>query len=234
MKSILATSTGIWMIAVLMLLLTAGPSLADPAAGKALFDSMNCSACHITRGPVEPLPIGQRSALKGPPLWFAGSKFKAGWIAGWLAAPVPIRRVKYATLDKGANDHPTVAGGGAQDMEDYLMSLTDAELATGVVTGGALKRRRAFAAEKLFAKKQVCFGCHQYPSKRGNIGGFTGPSLVDAGARLNADWIFAQIQDPQRYYPNGRMPVYGDQAFNLFTEDELKLLSRYVGGMKGK
>ncbi|MFQ5535414.1 MAG: c-type cytochrome [Sphingomonadales bacterium] len=221
-------TAGIFTLAVAFFAETAQ---ADPAAGKALFDANGCNACHIVSGPVEAVPIAERSAIKGPPLWFAGSKFKDGWIAGWLAEPTPIRRVKYNTLEIGSNDHVALSAEDAGNVAEYLMTLKDDEMATGVVAEGKLNRRKKFSAEKLFTKKQVCFGCHQYSSKRGDIGGFAGPSMVGAGSRLNPDWVFALIQNRERYFPNGRMPVYGDEAFNKFSEDEFKLLAQFIGGM---
>jgi len=203
---------------------------ADAAEGQALFGAEKCAACHQMTGPSDPLPVTQRGAIKGPPLWFAGSKFQPGWLAQWLQDPKPIRRVKYATLTKGSNDHVKLPAAEAASVAAYLEGLTDAEMATSVVPNKKLSRRKSMNATKLFTKKQVCFGCHEYPSRRGPIGGFAGPSLVWAGARLNADWIYAYIQDPVRYYPNGRMPVYGDLAFDPFTDAEFKSLAQLIKG----
>lgn len=209
--------------------LQAPNALADAAAGKKIFAAKNCGACHQMTGPTDPQPVSARSKIKGPPLWFAGSKFKKEWLTAWLAKPTPIRRVKYGTLVKGANDHPSLPAADATEVGVYLMSLTDSAVKAGAVDSSSLTPRASFQADQLFAKKQVCFGCHQYPSKRGNIGGFTGPSLVGAGARLQADWIYAMLKDNIRYYPDGRMPKYGDEAFNQFSDDDLKLLAQYVG-----
>lgn len=203
--------------------------LADPAAGKKIFDDQKCTTCHQISGPVKTVPVSERTTIKGPPLWFAGSKFKQEWLLSWLEKPVPIRRVKYGTLEKGNNDHPALPNADAAQVGEYLMSLTDPELETGVVEAEKLARRKAFSANKLFAKKQVCYGCHLYPSNQGEIGGFTGPSLVGAGSRLQLDWIIHFLKDNLRYYPNGRMPMYGDQAFEPFTEEELQLLTKYIG-----
>lgn len=219
-----------WLVGIFMVL-ASGPVFADAGEGKVLFNTKGCNACHAMSRPEGALPFSERSKIKGPPLWFAGSKFKDGWIAGWLEQPKPIRRVKYSTLEKGSNDHPALSAAEATSVGTYLMSLTDADMVTGVVATKKLNRRKQFSAEKLLTKKQVCFGCHQYKSRRGEIGGFSGTPFVGAGERLNPDWVFAMIQNPQGYYPNGRMPTYGDKAFNLFTEDELKTLAQFIGGM---
>lgn len=201
---------------------------ADAGAGKAIFEAEKCGSCHATSGPVEMIPAEERAGIKGPPLWFAGSKFKPEWLAAWLEKPTPLFRVKYGTVEEGSNEHPALSAEDAAKASAYLLSLTDAELKSGVITEKKLKRRKLFRGEKLFAKKQVCFGCHQYPSKQGDIGGFTGPTMVGAGKRLQADWIYAFMNNPLRYYPNGRMPVYGDKAHDPYTDDELKLLAQYL------
>lgn len=217
--------------ALLLLFIQPPPAFADVAAGKTIFTEQKCGSCHQTSGPVAELPVTERASIKGPPLWFAGSKFKAGWLRTWLEKPEPVRRVKYGTLEKGNISHPALQAADADQVGEYLLSLVDAEMKTGIAKTGKLSRRTQFKAEKLFAKKQVCFGCHLYPSRQGNIGGFTGPSLVGAGARLQPDWILAFIRDNLRYYPNGRMPVYGDQVFEPFTDQELELLGQFISNL---
>lgn len=220
-----------WGAVLLFGCLHAPVATADPAQGKQLFEAKNCGACHQMSGPVNEVPVAERAKIKGPPLWFAGSKFRSAWLTAWLEAPKPIRRVKFGTLTEGANEHPAVSAEDAKEVGAYLMSLTDPALKSGPLEVEKLNLRTKFNAEKLFAKKQVCFGCHQYPSRQGVIGGFSGPSLVGAGTRLQGAWIDAFLKDNRRYYPNGRMPQYGDKAFAPYTEEELALLVRYIGNL---
>lgn len=222
-----------WAVMLCLVLVSARAdwSWADAAAGQQFFEANDCASCHLTTGPVDPMPVTQRPGIKGPPLWFAGNKFKQGWLASWLEHPTPIRRVPYGTVEHGVNEHVALASSLAQDVAAYLMTLTDAAVKPGQVEHVKLNRRKMFQAEKLFTKKQVCFGCHQFRSRQGDIGGFTGPSLLGAEQRLNENWVFAFFKDPLRYYPNNRMPIYADQAFDPFTDEELKLLSQYICNM---
>lgn len=201
---------------------------ADPAAGEGVFAAKQCESCHAMSGPVAAVPVEERPGIKGPPLWFAGSKFQKEWLIAWLENPVPVRRVNYGTLDKVSDEHPALSAAEAADIGDYLSGLIDPETKSGVVVTTKLAVRKMFKGEKLFIKKQVCFGCHEYPSKQGDIGGFTGPTMVGAGERLQADWVYAFMKDPLHYYPNGRMPVYGEQAHEPYTDVELKLLAQYL------
>lgn len=226
-----AISFAPWSLAVALLYLQAPPAYADAAAGKKIFEAKNCGSCHRMTGPTDPVPVTERAKIKGPPLWFAGSKFKKEWLTAWLAKPAPIRRVKYGTLTKGTNAHSSLSAADAAEVGSYLMSLTDSSVKAGAAEAGEISRRARFKAETLFAKTQVCFGCHEYPSDRGNIGGFTGPSLVGAGQRLQADWILSFLKNNVRYYPDGRMPVYGPQAFNKYSDEDIELLAQYVGNL---
>ena len=204
------------------------PTLADPAAGKSIFDSQGCESCHAISGPVTAVAVEERSKLNGPPIWFAGSKFQPDWLVAWLQQPTPIRRINYGSLDEVSEQHPALSTADAEQVGVYLSSLADPETQTGMISTDKLPRRKMFRGEKLFTKKQVCFGCHQYPSKMGDIGGFTGPTMVGAGSRLQGDWVYAFLKDPLHYYPNGRMPVYGQKAYESFTDEELRLLSQYL------
>lgn len=204
------------------------PALADPAAGKVIFDAQQCASCHAISGPVTAVAVEERAGLKGPPIWFAGSKFKPGWLAGWLQQPTAVRRVNFGSLDEVTDQHPALAAADAEHVASFLSSLVDPEMESGLISADKLPRRKMFRGEKLFIKKQVCFGCHQYPSRMGDIGGFTGPTMVGAGGRLQGDWVYAFLTDPLHYYPNGRMPVYGEKAYESFTDEELRLLSQYL------
>lgn len=214
-----------------MTLLWSAAAVAGANEGKAIFESKNCGSCHITSGPVDALPPNERSSIKGPPLWFAGDKFKEEWLTAWLAEPNPIRRVNFGTLDRRTDGHAVLSQAEAPEVAAYLGSLTDPALKQGIVSALKLNRRKQFQGENLFTKKQVCFGCHMFPSRQGNIGGFTGPSLLGAGERLNIDWVVGFFADPTRYYPSGRMPVYANEAFDPYTAQELELLMQYITNM---
>ena len=221
----------IWCAAFMLASSHSGITIGGPDEGKKIFEANDCGSCHLMSGPVDPVPPPARSAIKGPPLWFAGSKFKAEWLRSWLETPNRVRRVNYGSLKKITSDHPPLSNSDAHEVSEYLMILIDPELQAGQVTAAKLNRRKMLQGAKLFNKKQVCFGCHEYPARRGIIGGFTGPSLVGAGQRLQLDWVYAFFKDPTRFYPNGRMPVYGDQAFEPYTEKELELLIQYLGNL---
>jgi len=93
-------------------------------------------------------------------------------------------------------------------------------------------------ARILFQKEQPCYACHMVHIRKTvyrqavEVGGFTGPHLIDAGLRLRPDFIVALLKSPDRYAPNGRMPRYGDKAFTPLSEQDLITLAAYIATLK--
>jgi hypothetical protein len=120
-----------------------------------------------------------------------------------------------------------------QVLDEDLMTLVDTKVKrdTGAPLPKSRGKRRSFLSRtaQLFEKHQGCYACHRYLNKRGQeLGGFSGPSLVEAGKRLQADWVFAFLKDPRRYYPNGKCPVPGDKAFNKYTDENRAAVATYI------
>ena len=67
-----------------------------------------------------------------------------------------------------------------------------------------LNRRKVMVGKNLF-KKLGCSACHII----GNQGGKAGPPLTHIGSRLNGDWTYRFIKNPQRMIHNVRMPNFG-------------------------
>ena len=170
------------------------------------------------------------------PLWFAGSKFKKEWLETWLETPEAIFGVKWATLEKGAYEHPAVDAAEAVELADYLMTLVDKEIlldATAPLPKSRGKRKSVIGrTRQLFEKHQGCYACHSYLNRRNQVlGGFSGPSMVNAAKSLNPDWVYAFLKDPKRYYPNGTCPIPGKSAFNKFTDKDRAALATYISNM---
>lgn len=206
---------------------TAPGARADAAAGKAVFDAKGCTACHYTEGPAREKTIDDQLAKKGPELWYAGSKFQKDWLAAWLSDPKPIRLLKFGSLtEDNPADHPALGGGEAASVTDFLMSLTSADVAAGKV-----KPKKNPKGRQIFTKKMPCSGCHQYTGRKKKIsGGRSGPSLVDAGLRLNPDWILAYLKTPKIFKPVKRMPVFA----GLLSDKDMLNVARYVASFKPK
>ncbi|MBT4934111.1 MAG: cytochrome c [Rhodospirillaceae bacterium] len=222
MKTVISIMTGLALAG-----LSAGDAFADAAAGKATFEANKCTDCHYTDGPAKEKTIDDVLAKKGPELWYAGSKFNADWLGGWLADPQPIRLMAYNSLtDKNPGDHPKLAGGDAASVKDFLMSLTSAD-----IEAGSVKPKKNPKGKLIFTKKMPCSGCHQYPDKKKGVkGGLSGPSLVEAGVRLNPDWILAYLKNPTVFKPVKDMPNF----VGILSDKDMKNVSRHIASFKPK
>jgi cytochrome c553 len=200
---------------------------ADPAAGAAVFEANECGGCHYTEGPAREKTIDDQLAKKGPELWYAGSKFQEEWLVAWLADPQPIRPLKFGSLSEdNPGDHPALGDGDAGSVTDFLMSLTSAD-----VEEGAVKPKKNPKGRQIFAKKMPCGGCHQYAGRKNVLaGGRSGPSLVDAGVRLNPDWILAYLQNPKVFKPVKMMPVF----VGLLSDKDMMNVARHIASFKPK
>lgn len=219
------------ILCAVLFLFSTNPSRAASQESEALY-KQKCQSCHAV-SPARKVSIKERASIKGMPLWFAGSKFNKQWLETWLTSPQPIFGVKWGTLEKGAYDHPAVNASQATQLAEYLITLVDAEVETDTTAALPKSRgkRRSFLGRtaQLFEKHQGCYACHRYLNKRGQeLGGFSGPSLVEASNKLQADWVYAFLKDPRRYYPNGKCPIPGDMAFNKYTDENRAALATYI------
>jgi mono/diheme cytochrome c family protein len=222
MKPLFATA-----LSMAVLIAAASSGSAVSAAGKDVFETKGCSGCHYTDGPAREKTIDDQLAKKGPELWYAGSKFQKAWLTRWLADPKPIRPMKFNSLtEENPGDHPKLSGDEAASVSDFLMSLTSPD-----VESGKVKPKKNPKGRQIFTKKMPCSGCHQYLGRKKKItGGRSGPSLVDAGVRLNPDWILAYLQKPKVFKPVKMMPVF----VGLLSDKDMLNVARYIANFKPK
>ncbi len=186
--------------------------------GKSIFASKGCASCHsVVRGKVN---------SKGPELWYAGSKFTAGFVKAWLEEPVKIRPMAYGSIvEESKEGHPALFPVDADAVAAYLATFKSEK-----VRPLGIKPKRTSRGRVIFEKKLGCYGCHEVRKGRRVLGGKSGPKLNDAGSRLNPDWIYAYIADPLFFYPMTAMPLY----HKSLSKNDLKVLSAYVASLKVK
>ena len=199
-----------------LLLIVAGGGEGVALDGKAVF-AEQCASCHSTTGPA-PASLEGVLKRKAPDLFYAGSKFNRDWLLQWIQSPSPIRRSGVMFLNhvvsEGGKDRikedtvkscpSKLKADEAASVTEFLMALKDPKMRTGVVN-----REKKFSmaqALRLFTKQYPCIGCHAVKVRDKEIGGISGPPLTDAGARLNPDWVYARIENPQYWDPKTWMP----------------------------
>jgi len=210
----------IFLMAACVLMTVPSLSNAGVAEGNALFAAKKCASCHQIEGPAREKTIADQLAKKGPELWYAGSKFRDGFLERWLADPRPIRPLKYNSLtEPNASDHPALAPAEAADVARYLMTLK-----SGASKPSGVAARAVPLGRIIFLKRQSCYGCHTVLN-RGNVaGGLSGPTLIGASRRLNPDWVYAFLSNPKVFKPVKDMPDYA----GILDDAEIKALSGYV------
>lgn len=201
-----------------------GSASAGSAEGKKVFEAQKCGSCHQAAGPAQEKTIKDQMAKKGPELWYAGSKFKPGFLALWLRSPKPIRPLQYNSLTKkNAGDHRKLAAREAEDVAAYLMSLTSAAVLPSGIRPGDNPR-----GKRVFITRFACYGCHEVTTRGTVVGGLSGPTLVAAAERLNVDWVYAYLMNPKVFKPVKDMPNYAGIMDELLMAD----LASYVAGLE--
>ncbi|MDH5508769.1 MAG: cytochrome c [Nitrospinota bacterium] len=197
--------TRILALAVSALMAVAAPS-AMAADGKALVESNKCGSCHKMVGP-SAQTIAEVMKRKAPDLFYAGSKFNKDWLVKYIQSPTTLRAggvvyLNSISLNGEADvvkDPPKCASklsaGDAAAVADYLMTLKDASMKTGVFKPGKVKKARA---RVVMMKDEACNACHVFPGKGGGI---SCPTFEGIGERLNPDWMYSFIQDPKHWDP---------------------------------
>jgi len=220
-----ASNIGRWMLVLpvtaLFIALSWGVSLAD---GKGIFASKNCGSCHQIQGPAAEKTFDDQLKKKGPELWYSGSKFKKEWLEEWLEKPTTIRPLKYNSVtDKNTDKHPALSKKEADEVAEYLMTLTAKEVAKGTA-----EEKVTPQGKNLFIKRYSCVGCHSIKAGAQKVGGVSGSDLSEAGKRLTADWVYAYLKEPKVFKPVKRMPVFVD----IINDNEMKTLAGFVAAQK--
>ena len=174
-----------------------------------------CGGCHRLQAPAEPT-LAMRTGRKAPALFFAGNKFREGWLVRWLQNPKRIRPVSdfppahVTTTTEGdvvdpttLIDHPALDAPTAERFAAHLLTLTpyDALLDKESYTPGRVSARMG---EMDFVKFKGCGGCHRDTPE---YGGLSGPELYTAWQRLQPEFIVSYIRNPVAWEPYSLMPV---------------------------
>ncbi len=194
--------------------------------GRRLVRQYNCAGCHIVEGEggfIRPTIVeafakegkSEDAAISATPpdLIGEGRKVQPDWLFDFLKKPVtkirPWLSVRMPTFGFNDDEVNTLIAyfQALEGMNEPFLEL-DIELT------GAEQR----AAEKLYSGDYLsCFSCHQVGSKKpeGPPEGWA-PDFLLAPDRLNPDWVFDWIMNPQELQPGTKMPgFYPDVAESL-------------------
>jgi cbb3-type cytochrome oxidase cytochrome c subunit len=210
-------------------LLMGGWLLYSPMLSHAsLMQEKKCSECHrLSKGGTE---------KNGPDLLYAGNKFQASWLEQYLQAPTTIRST-VGTRDPGflkgvpenIQKHPVLSKKDARKIAQELMAISLFDLPEEINHLEPLTKGQKAKIKYQFERTFSCISCHQSLNLAGKVrGGISGPSLVNAGNRLQARWVASWLKSPDMFSGKSRMPVYK-------MEDETRLqLSQFIMTLKNE
>lgn len=183
------------------------------SASAGVLEDKNCGSCHRLK------TEETEKSFTGPDLHYAGNKFQPEWLKQFLKNPEVIRPAGFVT-DPGflpKTDLPTHISSSKEDantLTQELMALKISALApaTSEPLSKGLRARIKYQFERTFG----CISCHQSLNLAGKVrGGISGPSLVNAGNRLQANWISDWLKVPETYTAKRRMPRYKMEPVTL-------------------
>ena len=165
-----------------------------------LLDEVRCLTCH---------KIAEKGGDYAPELTFEGSKMKAEWIADFLAAPDIIRPLsqQMPRFNLTRQEAETAAQFIKENLRRYDMSFE-------VAIQPNPTPRQIEVGREIYRDKG-CYACHAIEGE----GGAVGPALTNVGDRLEPEYIFFHLKDPNRGVPFAPEPNY-----DLSDEEALALI----------
>jgi len=135
---------------------------------------------------------------------FYGVRLSEGIKAGLLTRALLAKRF--------SNDGGILSEDDKNKYADLYLKLYDIQLDHDRLAQlGEKKRTKAQKAKTKYEFERTfsCISCHQSLNLAGKPrGGISGPSLVNAGNRLQANWVAIWLKNPKTFSEKSRMPVY--------------------------
>ena len=178
--------------------------------GRKLMAEIGCYGCH---------PIDKFNDYRkpGPQLGAVAEKMNAGFLVDWVKYPKSIRpRTRMPNFWPKAVDATGKERIGTDDAETrnreataiaaYLWKTSGKHENAAAAPGGDSKRGEALVEEV------GCRGCHAFEAGSttrpiaGSMARDFAPNLSDTGSKVDKDWLFRWLKDPQAYWKQSRMP----------------------------
>ena len=185
--------------------------------------SKECRSCHR-------FSLNEKYSNKGPDLFYAGNKYYQNWLENFLQSPAVIREFVYSSQSgllekktKATRPHIFLTKGESKRVSNFLMTLQVPGLEMGKVDKKKLSKGERSQGKILFERNFGCISCHRALNLVGKVrGGVSGPSMVNAGLRLNPDWVFNWLKNPKKFFSESGMPLYD------LNEETTVLITKYI------
>jgi mono/diheme cytochrome c family protein len=173
----------------------------------ALVRRYRCLSCHTIGGSGHLTATGL--PLSTVALDRIGSQLTRTHLERYIAQPYGVRVALPERMP-----HLNIAPEEARALAGYLATV----MVDDAIEGEVPRDAATVARGKALFEKHGCAGCHMV----GNSGGYVGPDLNGAGARLKPGWTVAWLLEPERWKPGTLEPDRG------LAKPEAEALAAYV------
>ncbi|NTW57138.1 MAG: c-type cytochrome [Chlorobiaceae bacterium] len=172
-----------------------------------LIKKYGCYSCHK-------IPGYDSIGDVGPVLTEVGTKVNYSWAINWLLDPknyfATARMPKFFfTQDE------------AESIADYLFSMSGTTRHDVDYSTETPDEKLVEQGKTLWSQAR-CNLCHITNGKGGNNVKVYAPDLSKVGSKVNKEWLFRWIKNPNAYFPGTKMPRF------RFTDEEIKALVEYI------
>jgi cbb3-type cytochrome oxidase cytochrome c subunit len=150
----------------------------------------------------------------GPVLTEVGTKVNYSWAINWLLDPK-----KYFSRARMPKFY--FKQDEAEAIADYLFSMSG-NTRHDVDYASATSDEKLVDQGKQLWSQARCNLCHVTNGKGGNNVKVYAPDLSKIGSKVNKEWMFKWIKNPNAYFPGTKMPRF------RFTDQEINALVEYI------
>lgn len=172
-----------------------------------LLRKYGCYSCHK-------IPGYEGMGDVGPGLTEVGTKVNYSWTINWLLDPK-----KYFSTARMPKFFFTQDQ--AEAIADYLFSMSGTTRHDVDYTNAKLDSKLVEQGKALWSQAR-CNLCHATGGRGGNHIKVYAPDLSKVGSKVNKEWMFKWIKDPNKYFPGTKMPRF------RFTDAEISSLVEYI------
>ncbi|NTW63598.1 MAG: c-type cytochrome, partial [Chlorobiaceae bacterium] len=172
-----------------------------------LIRKYGCYSCHK-------IPGYESIGDVGPVLTEVGTKVNYSWAVNWLLDPKSYFSTARMPKFFFKQDQ-------AEAIADYLFSMTGTTRHDVDYAGTEPDAKLVEQGKTLWSQSR-CNLCHSTGGRGGNHIKVYAPDLSKVGSKVNKEWLFKWIKDPNQYFPGTKMPRF------RFTDEEIKSLVEYI------
>ncbi len=187
-----------------------------PPTGEQMVLDLHCHTCHIMPGAEKHTLMAPGGLRILPSLDFEYNRCRPEWVFSFLKKPFHLRPELHAQMPNFA-----LTDEEALDLTRFLMTLRlkkDVYVPEDMPPVKDVKDPATLTAAKDAFNLYKCFQCHLLEGKVIDPEkGQSGPDFIHTYNRLNVDWNYQWLVDPQAFIPGTKMP-------NFFYSDDEELI----------